>query len=461
MKELVTTAWNTLAFLETTLEHDLKPGITYGSLLPLDVQALYRTVTADLAILLSNERRPASCPVDTEQAIARLHSLTRDNHHASQLPVSNDALLTWLVMTADVALMEVLVRISPWFRDSDPDPDNTQRNDQELIQILDTALITSGGVGKRREPILQLISALQKYIPQQGTSHNPRNHDVVGPVPQIHLLHPVSSWSQPSVLAFTEYIHHSANLNHRPQLHYATTQPRVITNALDHWPSLSHRPWSNIGYLRSVVGHGRMVPVEFGSQYIDPQWKQRLIPFTEFVDHILFPDSSSTHPSNNETTPTPMYDKPVAYLAQHDLFQQIPALQADISIPDYCYGLISETEDTPLEPLIHWWLGPRGTVSPLHYDRYHNLLVQVVGYKYVRLYSPLESAKLYPFTDDSNLSNTSRVDVRRSDVGQFPAFAQASYVECLLKPGEMLYIPPYWWHYVESLSVSCSLSFWF
>ena len=30
----------------------------------------------------------------------------------------------------------------------------------------------------------------------------------------------------------------------------------------------------------------------------------------------------------------------------------------------------------------------------------------------------------------------------------------------VLQPGEMLYIPPRWWHYVKSLSVSFSVSFW-
>jgi hypothetical protein len=50
----------------------------------------------------------------------------------------------------------------------------------------------------------------------------------------------------------------------------------------------------------------------------------------------------------------------------------------------------------------------------------------------------------------------------RSDMepAPFPLFGSAPYTECILRPGEMLYIPPGCWHYVRSLSTSFSVSFW-
>lgn len=34
------------------------------------------------------------------------------------------------------------------------------------------------------------------------------------------------------------------------------------------------------------------------------------------------------------------------------------------------------------------------------------------------------------------------------------------FMDCVLEEGEMIYIPPKWWHYVRSLTPSLSVSFW-
>jgi [protein]-arginine 3-hydroxylase / protease len=102
----------------------------------------------------------------------------------------------------------------------------------------------------------------------------------------------------------------------------------------------------------------------------------------------------------------------------------------------------------------------QNTISPAHTDPYHNLLTQVVGEKYIRLYAPKYSANLYPHVGSKLLANSSQVDVEHPDHARFPEFDAAVPQECVLRAGEMLYIPPKYWHYVRSLSTSISLSFW-
>jgi [protein]-arginine 3-hydroxylase / protease len=127
--------------------------------------------------------------------------------------------------------------------------------------------------------------------------------------------------------------------------------------------------------------------------------------------------------------------------------------------PDYCTlqrdGVADEEDD---DITVNAWFGPQNTVSPLHFDPKDNLLCQAVGSKYLRLYAPSESDKLYPV--EGLLSNTSQVDVEHADPLKFPLVQAAPYTECVLHAGEMLFIPPRYWHFVRSLSTSFSVSFW-
>ncbi|KAJ0806560.1 putative [histone H3]-dimethyl-L-lysine(36) demethylase [Helianthus annuus] len=108
---------------------------------------------------------------------------------------------------------------------------------------------------------------------------------------------------------------------------------------------------------------------------------------------------------------------------------------------------------------VNAWFGPAGTVTPLHHDPHHNILAQVVGKKYVRLYPASLSEELYPHAE-SMLKNSSQVDLDNFDPNEFPNFEDVEFMDCILEEGEMLYIPPKWWHYVRSLTTSLSVSFW-
>jgi len=53
-----------------------------------------------------------------------------------------------------------------------------------------------------------------------------------------------------------------------------------------------------------------------------------------------------------------------------------------------------------------------------------------------------------------------KVDLDNIDDAAFPKVRDLEFMDCILDEGEMLYIPPRWWHYVRSLTASLSVSFW-
>ncbi|KAG0237724.1 hypothetical protein BGW42_000130 [Actinomortierella wolfii] len=378
------------------------------------------------------------------------------------------------------------------------------------IRILDKALVLAGACGPgRRAVVMNAIETLEDEIEHclerasppslkkrkmgHQRLHAPLGKDIDKEALPA-LTYPIPRCHQPSLEAFARHVH---------QPH---PTPLIITGAMEHWPALTK--WKDLDALCKAAGPDRLVPIEIGSQYTDEHWTQKLVTTREFIEQYIFDPShisSSTvidrgngHEQDSETaaaTKAEASKKAVGYLAQHDLFQQIPRLRRDIDIPDYCWVGPPEDQEgyePPDDTLLNAWFGPRGTVSPLHTDPYHNLLAQVVGYKYVRLYAPSQTRFLYSYgsQDDpdsrtgeeteqshdndkhqkqdessppeaSMLSNTSRVDVEHPDLERYPLFKQAEYVETVLGPGELLYIPFQWWHYIRSLSVSFSVSFWF
>uniref|UniRef100_A0A0E0LWQ0 JmjC domain-containing protein n=1 Tax=Oryza punctata TaxID=4537 RepID=A0A0E0LWQ0_ORYPU len=178
-----------------------------------------------------------------------------------------------------------------------------------------------------------------------------------------------------------------------------------VNGCIDHWPARTK--WKDIRYLERIAGD-RTIPVE------------ELITFSQFLERMWSSDCSAN----------------LTYLAQHPLFDQIKELRGDIMVPEYCNAGGGELQK------LNAWFGPDGTVTPLHHDLHHNLFAQVLGRKYFRLYSAIISNDLYPHRE-------TMVDLDNIDVNEFPRTRDVEFMDGILEEGDLLYIPPKWWHYKQ------------
>ncbi|QYF92651.1 cupin-like domain-containing protein [Massilia sp. PAMC28688] len=137
------------------------------------------------------------------------------------------------------------------------------------------------------------------------------------------------------------------------------------------------------------------------------------------------------------------------------------------ALPPYLGNL----ELRQLNALCHWpswfdkmgpprfWVGPAGTVTPLHCDYDDNIFAQVWGSKRIFLAPPHHDQFLYPRQANAILFG-SPFDPEAPDYARFPLARHAALVEVIVHPGDMLYVPAGWYHQVRSLTFSLSSNRW-
>ena len=72
----------------------------------------------------------------------------------------------------------------------------------------------------------------------------------------------------------------------------------------------------------------------------------------------------------------------------------------------------------------------------------------------------MQTELLYPYPLESSASHVSYIDLEQPDFARYPRFREACALAGVIEPGELLYLPAYWWHHVRSLQVSISVNFW-
>ena len=148
-------------------------------------------------------------------------------------------------------------------------------------------------------------------------------------------------------------------------------------------------------------------------------------------------------------------------------FASHPAVAVQSALVDQCLpGFVDEHPMPLLEAAVRprIWLGNE-FVTPAHFDESANIACVVAGRRRFTLLPPEQLGNLYlgPLDFAPTPTPISRVDFRAPDFERFPRFRQALAAAQVaeLEPGDAIYMPPLWWHHVESLApLNVLINYW-
>jgi ribosomal protein L16 Arg81 hydroxylase len=217
--------------------------------------------------------------------------------------------------------------------------------------------------------------------------------------------------------------------------YYYGHRPVVLRGMMRDWPALGR--WS-LSYLAERAGDvevevmtGRNANPDHSPQYEKHRTAMRFRDYLRMVETGGETNDYYMVPRNENWTR-----------------EGFGPLREDVRAPE---GII----DAQLRPdMMTLLLGPAGTVTPLHHDNMNVLLAQVMGRKHVKLIPSFQRHLMYP-----RYGTFSQVDAERPDLERFPLYAEADVVEAVVEPGELVFIPVGWWHWVRALDVSASVTF--
>ncbi len=217
-------------------------------------------------------------------------------------------------------------------------------------------------------------------------------------------------------------------------------RPVVLTGMMDDWPAMSlwtrDRLGARAGSRRVVVGSAAAGDFSISPE-AGPRYDREEMTFAELLARLDRPPGERVY-----------------YLQAECLEEKLPELLADIRVPPYF--------DPGRLTGCRLWIGPGGQRVALHYDVSHNLLALVRGEKRLTLFDPDQLPFLYhsPLEGPNSSFAYSRVDLDRPDLVRFPEYARAEPVNVDLRPGEMLFLPAFWWHHVVSSGENVAVNFW-
>jgi len=212
--------------------------------------------------------------------------------------------------------------------------------------------------------------------------------------------------------------------------------PVIIENCLKHLP-LSK--WT-MEYLVKKVGQNKVTvrgKTDANDYKVGLAYSIRDTTVEKYVDDLV----------NN---------KPISqssYLAVQNISYCFPQIKDECELPKY-------VEKHHQGPFL--WVGRKGHYEYCHFDPDASMLMMIEGSKEVKLYSCENLQNLYPNKLGSNGKTIqSQVHCDNPDFEKCPLFKNVHCHTGVLNPGDMLFIPAFWWHQVTSLTNSTSVNVFF
>ncbi|XP_067687799.1 HSPB1-associated protein 1 homolog [Haliotis asinina] len=228
--------------------------------------------------------------------------------------------------------------------------------------------------------------------------------------------------------------------------------PVVFTGLINHWSSLQWTPSHLAQVLQGKTYRCKIAPRQSKEKVWETDCAHIEASLADFTDWT----AGNTRPDN------PLHQVPhrdfscyVDYKYMSDVFKDCSDLLK--SVDWSVFGLSGrDGKDSTI------WIGSECASTPCHYDTYgYNLVAQIYGRKRWHLFPPASSEALYPTRLPYEESSVfSEVNVGQPDLGKHPRFKESQAVVVTLEPGQVLYVPRHWWHYVECLHTAISINTW-
>jgi hypothetical protein len=224
---------------------------------------------------------------------------------------------------------------------------------------------------------------------------------------------------------------------------FASGQPAVLRGFIRHWPIVTAGSKSPTAVLETLRHFDNGTPVD------------AIMTPPEVEGRVFYNDAMTGFNFIRNRLPISAIAE---QLTRYATFKTPPAVAVQSALIRDCVpGFSTENRLTVIDNdavLPRIWLG-NAITTPTHLDEWNNIGCVVAGRRRFTLFPPEQIANLYigPLDFAPTGAPMSLVHLHAPDFERFPRFREAldAAVTAELQAGDAIYIPPLWWHHVQSL----------